>query len=87
MVFQNQLFVEPRHFRPIKIADESLFVRRSGYLNDCWAHSRARSLKYEATVNAVEKMSQTADHASNLLSATEQTGEGQQEPAAAGHGA
>ncbi|HEY4901376.1 MAG TPA: hypothetical protein VIH91_11215 [Terriglobales bacterium] len=47
----------------------------------------SQELKHEATVNAVGKLSQAADHASNLLSAAEQPDAGQQKPGAAGHGA
>ena len=47
----------------------------------------SEELKHEATVNAVGKLSQAADHASNLLSAAEQPDAGQQKPAAAGHSA
>jgi len=47
----------------------------------------SEELKHEATVNAVGKLSQAADHASNLLSAAEQPDAGQQKPAAAGGGA
>ena len=47
----------------------------------------SEELRHEATVNAVGKLSQAADHASNLLSAAEQLDASQQKPAAAGHGA
>ena len=47
----------------------------------------SQELQHEATINAVGKLSQAADHASNLLSAAEQPDASQQKPAAAGHGA
>ena len=40
----------------------------------------SEELKHEATVNAVGKLSQAADHASNLLSAAEQPDGSQQKP-------
>jgi len=42
----------------------------------------SEELKHEATINAVGKLSQAADHASNLLSAAEQPETGQQQAAA-----
>ncbi len=47
----------------------------------------SEELKHDATINAVGKLSQAADHASNLLSAAEQPDASQQKPAAAGGGA
>jgi len=47
----------------------------------------SEELKHESTINAVGKLSQAADHASNLLSAAEHPDASQQKPAAAGQSA